>query len=280
MDITEDSFQEIGNFNQIIENKLLIESCTEFIEYVFYIKREKENNSLLWFRGLSHESYHLIPRIHRMIGGYDHHYEHHINTLFIKKAKPYLKYKNYTKFEWLHIMQHYGLPTRLLDWTEGAMLALYFAVRSENVEVPSVWILVPVKLNNITTEKKLIYVTDPDSSTADDKILDSYLDLEKLPKLPVAIEPPYIDTRIQSQKSVFTFHGSAYDGFMTVDISEELKLYKLKIKTECSYRIKKQLELLGITESTLFPDLEGISRELISVTEMFKTKFNLEYDNL
>ena len=49
--------------------------------------------------------------------------------------------------QWLYIMQHVGVQTRLLDWTEGLLQALFFALENEK---PIVWMLDPQQLNSLS----------------------------------------------------------------------------------------------------------------------------------
>ena len=277
--VNDKSFDIIGAFNTIITNKILIKSCTEFLEYVFYIKNQPEFETLLWFRGVSEEDHSPVPRIHRIEREYSPGFEKFLVTQFVLKARRY-NYSLQSQYEWIQLMQHYGLPTRLLDWTEGALIGLYFAVRNEKCEIPSVWIINPLELNKIVIEKNIICVTDKIVPDNDDLILDDYLNYEELPSLPIAISPSNIDQRIQVQKSVFTLHGGNYNDILNPKIAEKMLFYKLKIESQCANRVRKQLHLLGIDESTLFPDLEGIARDLEFVHDLNKSTWHLKYEKM
>ena len=163
-------------------------------------------------------------------------------------------------------MQHYGLPTRLLDWTVGAFIGLYFALREQGTSSqPCVWVLNPYWLNLISTSKELVFFSDQVSQDVDDReIADKYLfDSKELSKYPIAISPPHINERITAQKSTFTVHGTLKTGLQRLWKDDDGKqLVQLRISKRYSHSMLSQLWLSGLTESTLFPDLGGLSLEL------------------
>ena len=163
-------------------------------------------------------------------------------------------------------MQHYGLPTRLLDWTEGALIGLFFAVRNQQGSSdPCVWVLNPWWLNSKSAEEESIFFADDISQTPEDKeLVDRYLyDSEELPDFPISISPPHVNRRITAQIAGFTVHGSIKSGLNDLWEGDEGKqLAQLTINKEDLKSLIGEVSMCGIKESIIFPDLDGLSREM------------------
>ena len=100
-----------------------------------------------WWRGHVNESWNLVPSLYRMQRS-----ESNMNNRFRDLARA--RYdgecpEHRDLFGWLFLMQHYNLPTRLLDWTESPLIALFFATENPSADDKDaeVWAIAPTKLN-------------------------------------------------------------------------------------------------------------------------------------
>lgn len=240
---------------------------------------EKRSGTLtdIWFRGHRDKSWPLMPGALRpQFSGLS---EHRLRHEFQMKSRPFLSEvasAPLDRWEWYFLMQHYGIPTRLLDWTESAAVALHFALEdstSANADVDAcVWILEPRSLNEMTE------TVGPHIPIYSSAKLGPYLpDLwEVATELrgtnPVAIDPPSNSPRITAQKGKFTIHcpgiGNAkWKG----KLGDSLK--RVVIPKKFKERFRRQLMLTGIDESTLFPGLSGLSAE---ITRCYSRTWQLE----
>jgi len=159
---------------------------------------------------------------------------------------------------WAQIAQHYGLPTRLLDWTESATIALFFACEEEERD-GMVFVLNPVDLNRISYPRKP-RILDPNLDREDiSKFLRLGAGRKTRGKNPIAVNPVLNSERLILQKGVFTVHGSRFD----LDGEAVASLVALPILKENKSNLRMELERVGVDEMTIFPELEHTCRHMI-----------------
>ncbi len=231
----------------------------------------------LWYRGQDDADDPLIPGFHRYpnLNGE----EGELRYRFQQAARQLVTSEPKNKWEWYFLMQHHGIPTRLLDWSEGALLALHFALRSHFPKAPTaekdaepdaaVWVLDPIWLHEHAHRgsKLLPDPEDPENRKAR-TLLNQYLSDHmyapaRWPKIPIPIQPPNISPRFGAQQSCFTLHGSDPDGFgRVVRRSRHVRLARIRLLRRSIPELLEGLNRSGVLESILFPDLDGLGREI------------------
>jgi hypothetical protein len=181
------------------------------------------------------------------------------------------------KWEWYFLMQHYRAPTRLLDWSDAALVGLHFAVRQRGGQndthgsaSAAIYMLDPWWLNEeafkqvspVATSYQSVGPALPDWEEAKPYLPDEF-DNEMLGlTCPRAIDPSHFSRRIAAQRSHFTIFGRDKDGLKAKAIGSDSKLVRFEIGNDAIPEIKRDLRLSGVSEDSIFPDLEGLGREL------------------
>lgn len=238
-----------------------IRTIDELLQFVSTLK--EEHGPRLWYRGDEHAGRALIPSIQRTEKRLQ--VERYITNDFYIRAKqimnnPPAKH-NYAA--WVSIMQHYGLPTRMLDWSASPLIASFFATESYEIHPDTdstVWVLIPDIFNEMQGFGRCIYPIDAD--TTQEMLLPAFKHNHHNPELVdriLAVSSTDNNLRMYSQQANFTVHNSIR---RLQDICPENMLYKIVIPSDRKKYFIDSLRVFGITEGSIYPDLDHISKDL------------------
>jgi hypothetical protein len=234
----------------------------------------------LWYRGCGSAEHPLLPSLYRHAKAKTAEtfadLERQLMTRFRQRSIPYHNRPLADDWDALFFMQHYGVPTRLLDWTENPLIALHFALMGARYRPSAkgkptyekdaaVWILDPVAWNRQALKHQTY---EGGVLTPDDDALKGYRPVPKFSGMhnhPVALYGAHNSPRIVAQQGAFTIFGRNATPMETVVEAEGLPsgcLVKVVLKKTELHGMRQSLLNHGITESVVFPDLEGLAREI------------------
>lgn len=240
----------------------ITELKTASLSSLFYIIENQPGGMRHLFRGQGNAEWGLIPGLYRIENiniqtenlekSYDF-YEQASLDLFFNQALPYLPSLTRGYSNDRILAQHFGVPTRLLDWSYDPLVALFFATDNLQAGVDAA-----------------IFMISPDADYKREDV--NSLGSHKVIKL----TPPAIDRRIPAQKSVFTYHpyGSPEERFVPLDKREDIGntfstgttsergFAKILIPHRIAAQMHRLLLSLGIDRRNLFPGLDGVGMDI------------------
>jgi hypothetical protein len=234
------------------------------------------------YRGASDACRPLLTSLDRLGGVNPPHtkreLEAHILRNFIRYSRPHLSTAPVNEWEVLVAAQHHGVPTRLLDWTYSPLVAAHFATTDVHVSRDrAVWRLDWQKVHRAFKLPTLALLIEELAGTfgSEDRPFTPWTLFDAatgnnpgaradLGDFACMIEPPSLDARITAQGAVFTLctdTSRSFDAFLEAH-GLASALTKFVIPEAEVTRFRDQLDLVGIDERRVFPDLDGVAEGL------------------
>lgn len=221
---------------------MIAHSVIEFLQCI------EEMPVATMYRGQADEAFQLVPSISRyrkMINGYDsmESLESHLLSEFEKYVFPIKDIRDNSQIEKLVFAQHYGLPTRLLDWSVNPLKALFFAV--EDTQYDSV-------------DGEVICFSP-------NEWYEGTKDIKEIDKL-IAFYPELLNERVSAQDGCFTAFPLQSSSFEVNELSEENYpsdiefMWGITIPASSKIGLRVELSHLGVNHRTIYPGLDGVAK--------------------
>lgn len=241
-------------------------SLAEYLNIVLSVNKTFAcHHSDMFFRGVKDDTYPLVPGVIRR--GIDEGREMGLVADFMTTFRNYTNQRPKTAFDCYALMQHYGLPTRLLDWSSSPLVALFFSLeQTNNAKTRAVWAITPSGMNEKSIRYDGIVVPNEFTSTALDNYLPSYLrDNNSVPTDPIGVSLAFTNQRVTSQKGTFTLHGFNAEPIDKYYERNGLpQIAKLILKSEeFRHAILNELHAIGMKEDDVYQDLNSLTTRII-----------------
>ena len=203
------------------------------------------------FRGHSRREYELKPSVSRA----SHtsrtlaKFEKSVFDMFCRDARMYADPLPSSDWEWLALAQHHQLPTRLLDWTDNPLVALYFSVLSHD------------------SQDGMFYALYAPCKADKKKLRRSPFTIGR----PMKYRPDIVTPRLRAQEGLFVVCSDIEESLtasvekgraLCVKKRERWKIREQVVSKDLKKEIRYSLFRLGVHHSTLFPDLDGLTQRL------------------
>jgi len=201
----------------------------------FYRVQRSHWKSHFVYRGESSPAYSLLPKFGRAVlaGGFTT--AGHETTLlrqFERQATPHVTGRPTDDWEWLAIAQHYGLATRLLDWTRNPLVGAYFACSGHGSDA-------------------VLYAFDSDELRPA-----SFQESPFSIQTDVMFEPRHSTARITAQSGLFTVHANPQQVFSPITLQRHV------IRRALIPELKVTVETYGVHAASLFPGLDSVAAQV------------------
>ncbi|MCR4621184.1 MAG: FRG domain-containing protein [Clostridiales bacterium] len=278
--------------------EIYVSKISEYIGSIERLKRYYPNQMIIHnpislsflYRGLASKDYGLLPGLFRkqydILDDENHGVENdryltfgnekEILYSFMHEAISQIQLSSEDLSRWAEYAQHYGVPTRFLDWSKNPLVALYFACRDEKEKDGKVWLLHARNYDISFPERR-----DEIKDLSRREIVDRLIAGEKCCDYPLLYTPFYVDSRMSEQSSYFMAWGTKVkkleemfsddkfrmrlpendDGTRLYGVhQQEALLFSFLIGANEKQPLLRELDMVGINEKTLFPGLDGIGR--------------------